>query len=130
MGILFHFRSGQNSDKGIIGALVVWGLGTTMFTYPVTVSLQSVTSHENMATVTALSYTMYRIGSAVGSAVSGAISVSYTHLDVYKRQTYDMSFILHQNCESTEIKPPHTPSIRLVSQYVPGQVVVLHLFTL
>ncbi|QEU58677.1 hypothetical protein KDRO_A06980 [Kluyveromyces lactis] len=73
MGILFHFRSGQNSDKGIIGALVVWGLGTTMFTYPVTVSLQSVTSHENMATVTALSYTMYRIGSAVGSAVSGAI---------------------------------------------------------
>ncbi|CDO91977.1 unnamed protein product [Kluyveromyces dobzhanskii CBS 2104] len=73
MGILFHFRSGRDSDKGIIGALVVWGLGTTMFTYPVTVSLQSVTTHENMATVTALSYTMYRIGSAVGSSVSGAI---------------------------------------------------------
>lgn len=73
MGILFHFRSGRSSDKGIIGALVVWGIGTTMFTYPVTVSIQSVTSHENMATVTALNYTLYRIGSAVGSAVSGAI---------------------------------------------------------
>ncbi|BAP69709.1 siderophore iron transporter ARN1 [Kluyveromyces marxianus] len=73
MGILFHFRSGQHSDNGIIGALVVWGIGTTMFTYPVTVSIQSVTSHEHMATVTALSYTMYRIGSAVGSSVSGAI---------------------------------------------------------
>lgn len=73
MGLLYHFRSGKQSDKGIIGAMVVWGFGACMFTYPATVSIQSVTSHENMAVVTALSYTMFRIGGAVASAVSGAI---------------------------------------------------------
>jgi SIT family siderophore-iron:H+ symporter-like MFS transporter len=72
-GLLYHFRGGEQSKAGIIGALVVWGIGTTLFTYPVGVSVQSVTSHENMATVTALVYVLYRIGAAVGNAVSGAI---------------------------------------------------------
>ncbi|CAL9728527.1 hypothetical protein MOUN0_D06216 [Monosporozyma unispora] len=35
-------------------------------------SVKAATSHENMATVTALNYTLYRISSAVCSAVSGA----------------------------------------------------------
>ncbi|BAO40111.1 siderophore iron transporter ARN2 [Kluyveromyces marxianus DMKU3-1042] len=73
MGILYHFRSGKDSDKGIIGALFLWGLSSTLFTYPITVSIQSITSHENMASVTALSYTVYRVGGAVASACSGAI---------------------------------------------------------
>ncbi|SCU87826.1 LANO_0D00188g1_1 [Lachancea nothofagi CBS 11611] len=73
MGLLYHYRGGVESHSGIIAALCVWGVGTTMFTYPVTVSVQSATSHENMATVTALNYTSYRIGGAVGTAVSGAI---------------------------------------------------------
>ncbi|CAL9731038.1 siderophore iron transporter Arn1p [Monosporozyma unispora] len=73
MGLLYHFRGGEESKSGIIGALCVWGIGTTLFTYPVTASVQAVTSHENMATVTALNYTLYRIGSAIGAAVSGAI---------------------------------------------------------
>ncbi|CCH47159.1 Siderophore iron transporter [Wickerhamomyces ciferrii] len=73
LGLLYHFRGGESSKNGIIGGLVVIGLGTTMFSYPVTVSVQAVTSHDNMATVSALMYTMYRIGSAVGNAVSGAI---------------------------------------------------------
>ncbi|SCV02518.1 LAMI_0H00100g1_1 [Lachancea mirantina] len=73
MGLLYHFRGGEGSHSGIIGALCVWGVGSTLFTYPVNVSVQAATSHENMATVTALNYTLYRIGSAVGAAVSGAI---------------------------------------------------------
>ncbi|SCU90908.1 LAFA_0F00826g1_1 [Lachancea sp. 'fantastica'] len=73
MGLLYHYRGGSFAHGGIIGALVVWGIGSTMWTYPVNVSVQSATSHENMATVTGLNYTTYRIGGAVGSAVSGAI---------------------------------------------------------
>ncbi|CDR37294.1 CYFA0S01e09340g1_1 [Cyberlindnera fabianii] len=73
LGLLYHFRGGEGMKDGVIGALVVWGIGTTMFSYPIAVSMQSVTRHEHMATVTALSYTLYRIGSAVGNSVSGAI---------------------------------------------------------
>lgn len=87
MGILYHFRSGKDSDKGIIGGLVLWGLTSTLFTYPVTVSLQSITSHENMASVTALNYTIYRIGGAVASAASGAI---WTQL-LYKKLLKEMN---------------------------------------
>lgn len=85
MGLLYHFRGGSESYSGIIGALCVWGIGTTMFTYPVNVSVQSVTSHENMATVTALNYTLYRIGAAVGAAVSGAIWTQTLYKDLLNR---------------------------------------------
>lgn len=73
MGLFYRYRVGQGAEKGIIGAMVVWGISSCLFNYPVTVSIQSVTSHENMATVTALSYTIFRIGGAVASSVSGAI---------------------------------------------------------
>ncbi|ODV72603.1 MFS general substrate transporter, partial [Cyberlindnera jadinii NRRL Y-1542] len=72
-GLLYHFRGGDGAGPGIIGGLCVWGIGGTMFAYPITVSMQSATSHENLATVAALAYTMYRIGSAVGNSVSGAV---------------------------------------------------------
>lgn len=84
MGLLYHYRGGASSHSGIIGALCVWGLGTTFFTYPVTVSVQAATSHENMATVTALNYTLYRIGSAVGAAVSGAIWTQTLYKQILK----------------------------------------------
>ncbi len=73
LGVLYHFRGGEGSKDGVIGALVVIGLGTTMFSYPITVSVQSATSHDNMALVSGLTYTFYRIGSAVGNSVSGAV---------------------------------------------------------
>ncbi|GAV50883.1 hypothetical protein ZYGR_0AD00660 [Zygosaccharomyces rouxii] len=85
MGLLYHFRGGKSSHSGIIGGLCVWGVGTTMFTYPVNVSVQSATSHENMATVTSLNYTLYRIGSAVGIAVSGCIWTQNLYHEIFKR---------------------------------------------
>lgn len=85
MGLLYHFRGGKESHSGIIGALCVWGVGTTLFTYPVNVSVQAATSHEHMATVTALNYTFYRIGSAVGAAVSGAIWTQTLYKQILKR---------------------------------------------
>lgn len=84
MGLLYHFRGGAESHSGIIGALCVWGLGTVLFTYPVNVSCQAATNHENMATVTALNYTLYRIGSAVGAAVSGAIWTQKLYGEILK----------------------------------------------
>jgi SIT family siderophore-iron:H+ symporter-like MFS transporter len=84
-GLLYHFRGGDESKSGIIGALVVWGIGTTMFSYPINVSMQSATSHENLATVAALGYTMYRIGSAVGNAVSGAVWTQLLPSDLEKQ---------------------------------------------
>ncbi|GAV55676.1 hypothetical protein ZYGR_0AY00680 [Zygosaccharomyces rouxii] len=85
MGLLYHYRGGKESHGGIIGGLCVWGIGTTMFSYPVNVSVQSATSHENMATVTSLNYTLYRIGSAVGTAVSGCVWTQTLYHEILKR---------------------------------------------
>lgn len=84
-GLLYHYRSGLESHSGIIGGLVLLGLGCTLSIYPINVSAQSLTSHENMASVTALNYTVYRIGGAVGVAVSGAIWTQTLYNDLLKR---------------------------------------------
>lgn len=73
MGLFFRYRGGIGSAAGVIGAMVVWGVASCMYDYPVTTAAQSVTSHEHMATVTALLMTIFSIGGAVGSSVSGAI---------------------------------------------------------
>ncbi|KAL3231745.1 Siderophore iron transporter ARN1 [Nakaseomyces bracarensis] len=85
MGLLFHFRGGKESHSGIIGALSLWGIACTIVINPIAVSVQAVTSHEHMATVTALSYTFYRIGAAVGAAVSGAIWTQTLYGEILKR---------------------------------------------
>ncbi|KAI3405283.1 ARN1 [Candida oxycetoniae] len=72
-GLMFHYRSTLSAHSGIIGAMVVMGIGTGFFTYPITVSAQSCVSHEHMAVVTSALYTLYRVGYAVGSSVAGAI---------------------------------------------------------
>ncbi|CAR21798.1 ARN family MFS transporter [Lachancea thermotolerans CBS 6340] len=73
MALFYHFRGGTDTGKGVIGAMVVWGITSCFFNYPINISMQTVTSHENMATVTAFGLTIFRIGGAVGAAVSGAI---------------------------------------------------------
>ena len=73
MGLLYYYRSGEHSKGGIIGAMVLWGLGSTMITRTTVISSQSITAHENMATITAIMLAISRIGGGIGSAVSGAI---------------------------------------------------------
>ncbi|CDO92668.1 unnamed protein product [Kluyveromyces dobzhanskii CBS 2104] len=73
LGLFYHYRGGVGSANGIIGAMVVWGIASCMYDYPVTTAAQSVTSHEHMATVTALLMTIFSIGGAVAAAISGAI---------------------------------------------------------
>lgn len=84
LGILLHFRSGTDARSGIIAGLCLLGLGTTFFTYPVNVSMQSSVNHEHMAVVTALGYSFYRVGSAVGSAISGAIWTNTLYSKILK----------------------------------------------
>lgn len=72
-GLMYNYRSTLSAHAGIIGAMVVMGIGTGFFTYPITVSAQSCVSHEHMAVVTSALYTLYRVGYAVGASVAGAI---------------------------------------------------------
>ncbi|SCW03852.1 LAFE_0H00452g1_1 [Lachancea fermentati] len=73
MGLFYKFRGGEDTGKGVIGAMVIWGIASCFYDYPMSISMQTVTSHEHMAVVTALNLTIFRVGGAVGAAVSGAI---------------------------------------------------------
>lgn len=72
-GLFIHFRGGTSSHSGVLGGECVIGLGTGFFTYPVLVVLQSHVPHDYLASVTSFSYVLYRVGSAVGLSVGGAI---------------------------------------------------------
>lgn len=48
-GILIHFRGSLDSHSGIIGGLCLMGFGITFCSYPITVSIQSCVTYENMA---------------------------------------------------------------------------------
>lgn len=74
--ILIHFRGSLNSHSGIIGGLCLIGFGTTFFSYPITVSVQSCITHENMASMTSVIYTVYRVGDVVGDAVGDAVGAA------------------------------------------------------
>ncbi|KAA8646859.1 hypothetical protein EYZ11_008633 [Aspergillus tanneri] len=74
-GLLIHFRGGANSSShsGIIGAQILLGIAGGLFPYPAQASIQAASKHEHLAVITGLYLATYRIGSAVGDAISGAI---------------------------------------------------------
>lgn len=72
-GIFIHFRGSIDSHSGIICRLCLMGFGTAFFSYPITVSVQCYVTHEKMAKMTPVIYTVYKVGAAVGAAVPGAI---------------------------------------------------------
>ncbi|RCK59046.1 Siderophore iron transporter ARN1 [Candida viswanathii] len=79
MGILVHFRGsgdGYNykwATDGIIGGLCLLGFGSGFINFPTRVAIQTVTNHEYMAVMISFYLASYSIGSAIGSAVVGAI---------------------------------------------------------
>ncbi|CAE6471065.1 unnamed protein product [Rhizoctonia solani] len=73
MGLLIKFRDGSAGVNGMIGAQVVLGFGGGLFPYPTQALVQAASSHEQMATMTALYLSFYQIGSALGNAISTAI---------------------------------------------------------
>lgn len=83
-GLLVYFRGDTNSHSGIIGALCLFGFGAGLFTYPVQASIQSCTSHKNMASVTALYLSSYNIGAAMGASISGAVWTQLLYKNLVK----------------------------------------------
>ncbi|KAL2162297.1 hypothetical protein VTH06DRAFT_7210 [Thermothelomyces fergusii] len=74
-GLLIRYRgdADTSSRAGVIGAQVVLGIAGGMFPYPAQASLQTVLKHEHLAVMTGLYLATYNLGSAFGTAVSGAI---------------------------------------------------------
>ncbi|KAF2827277.1 putative transporter [Ophiobolus disseminans] len=74
-GVLFYVRGGSeiSSHAGAIGAQVFLGFAGGFFPYPAQTLIQAATRHEHLAIITALYLATFNIGSAFGSAVSGAI---------------------------------------------------------
>ncbi|SCV05153.1 LANO_0H01222g1_1 [Lachancea nothofagi CBS 11611] len=85
-GLLVHYRGDSSSHAGIIGSLCLLGFGAGFFTYTTQVSIQaSAKTHQELAVVTASYLATYNIGSAVGSAVSGAIWTNVLPKELRKR---------------------------------------------
>lgn len=111
-GVMIKYRGGLSSRSGIIAGECLIGLGTTFFRYPVSISMQACTNHEHMATVIALGYITYFIGSAVGSAVASAIWSHNMYSQLVKNIGNEkiatlayqnpMKFILSYTMETTE----------------------------
>ncbi|EGW32872.1 iron-siderophore transporter [Spathaspora passalidarum NRRL Y-27907] len=106
LGLMFHFRSGTSSYGGIIAGVCLMGFGTTFFSYPCNVSLQSCTTHEHMAVIISLGLTVYRIGSAVGASIAGA---------VWSQRLY--SAILEKTGNSTLAQSVYTDPYTFIATY-------------
>lgn len=79
MGVFLHFRGdndglrGKYYRDGVAVGFVLLGLGQGFFTRLVSISAQTCTNHEYMASVTALFAAIYQLGGAFGRCVTGAI---------------------------------------------------------
>lgn len=84
-GLMIQFFGKQLSIPGISVALCIMGLGAGFFTYTTQASVQAaVRTHAKMGVATALYLSVYSIGSAVGSAVTGAIWTNVLPGKIYK----------------------------------------------
>jgi SIT family siderophore-iron:H+ symporter-like MFS transporter len=76
-GLLVRYRGSVDGSThelaGYIGAEVVLGVGAGCFSYPTQAAVQARTKHERVAVVTGLYLAAFRVGSAIGSAISGAV---------------------------------------------------------
>lgn len=74
-GLLVRFRGNADGGElaGYIAAEILLGIGAGMFTYPTQAAVQAQTKHERMAVVTGLYLASFRVGNAIGSAISGAV---------------------------------------------------------
>jgi SIT family siderophore-iron:H+ symporter-like MFS transporter len=76
-GLLVRYRGSVDGSThelaGYIGAEVVLGVGAGFFSYPTQAAVQARTKHERVAVVTGLYLASFRVGNAIGSAISGAV---------------------------------------------------------
>ncbi|KAG0678850.1 hypothetical protein C6P41_003314 [Kluyveromyces marxianus] len=83
--LLYNYRGGSYSRSGLIAATVLMGSSTAFCAFPLNVSLQSVSSHDQMALITACFFAVSRLGYACGSAISGAIWTQIMYKEISSR---------------------------------------------
>lgn len=65
--------AGDDSRAGVISAQVLLGLASGFFAYPTQASIQASASRDHVAILTGLYLSFFNVGSAMGTAVSGAV---------------------------------------------------------
>ncbi|CAG9949910.1 unnamed protein product [Clonostachys rosea f. rosea IK726] len=73
LGLMMKYRTETSSLSAIIGCQVLIGFGGGMLNVPTQLGVQASAGHQNVATATAMFLTVISIGSAIGSAISGAV---------------------------------------------------------
>lgn len=74
MGLMLAYRTSGASTGTLVGTQIAVGVGGGMLNVPAQLGVQaSVSSHSQVAAVTAVFLTVIQIGGAIGSAISGAI---------------------------------------------------------
>lgn len=77
MGIMLRYRNEDASTATLIGTQIVIGIGGGFLNVPVQLGVQASASHQQVAAATTVWLTILEVGSAVGSAISGAIWSTY-----------------------------------------------------
>ncbi|WOO83154.1 Siderophore iron transporter 1 [Vanrija pseudolonga] len=77
-GLLYRYRGGHSDSDiaGLIAAETILGMAGALVYFPAQTALQVVVKHEHVATATALFTACFSVGSAIGSAMTGAIWTS------------------------------------------------------
>lgn len=73
MGLMMYYRTETASLSAIIGSQIAIGFGGGMLNVPAQVGVQASASHQDLGSATAIFLTVISIGTAVGSAISGAV---------------------------------------------------------
>ncbi|RSL81814.1 hypothetical protein CEP51_005587 [Fusarium floridanum] len=73
MGLMMKYRTQDASLSAIIGTQICIGFGGGMLNVPAQLGVQASAGHQNLGSATAIFLTLISIGSAIGSAISGAV---------------------------------------------------------
>ncbi|PFH62149.1 hypothetical protein XA68_14818 [Ophiocordyceps unilateralis] len=75
LAVLYYFPGGADlsSAAGVIAGQVLLGLASGFFAYPTQASIQASATRDHVAVMTGLYLSLYNIGSALGTSLSGAL---------------------------------------------------------
>ncbi|KAG5355858.1 Siderophore iron transporter mirC [Yarrowia sp. B02] len=73
LGLTYRYRQPDESLAQFIVAQAVEGVGTGMLQFPTLVMIQSVVSHRQVVSATAIFYSSISVGNVVGDAISGSL---------------------------------------------------------
>ncbi|OLN88282.1 Siderophore iron transporter 1-like protein 1 [Colletotrichum chlorophyti] len=71
--VLYPGGASSSSRSGLVTAQIIMGLAGGLFAYPTQASIQASADREHVAVVTSLYLSIFNVGSALGSCLSGAL---------------------------------------------------------